>query len=60
MSDQVGNQNVGFLMMRLIYINFVDIESPMVHAKFQDHGTSGSKDFKKIFSYFWPDPFDEK
>ena len=28
----------------IIYINFVDIESPMLHAKFQDHRTSGSGD----------------
>ena len=26
----------------IIYINFVEIESPMLHAKFQDHRTSGS------------------
>ena len=28
----------------IIYINFVELESPMlhVHAKFQDHRTSGS------------------
>ena len=26
----------------IIYINFVELESPMLHAKFQDHGTSGS------------------
>ena len=26
----------------IIYIKFVDIESPMLHAKFQDHRTSGS------------------
>ena len=30
-----------------IYINFVELESPMLHAKFQDHGSygSGEKDF---------------
>ena len=26
----------------IIYINFVELESPMIHAKFQDHRTSGS------------------
>ena len=26
----------------IIYINFVEFESPMLHAKFQDHKTSGS------------------
>ena len=26
----------------VIYINFVELESPMIHAKFQDHKTSGS------------------
>ena len=26
----------------IIYINFVKLESPMLHAKFQDHRTSGS------------------
>ena len=25
-----------------IYTNFVELESPMLHAKFQDHRTSGS------------------
>ena len=25
-----------------IYINFVELESPMLHAKFQEHRTSGS------------------
>ena len=31
----------------IIYINFVEIESPMPRAKFQDHRTfgSGEKDF---------------
>ena len=28
--------------MVIIYINFVELESPMLHAKFQDHRTSGS------------------
>ena len=33
----------------IIYTNFVELESPMLHAKFQDHGTSGSgeEDFPK-------------
>ena len=26
----------------IIYINFVDLDSPMLHAKFQDHRTSAS------------------
>ena len=26
----------------IIYINFVQLESPMLHTKFQDHRTSGS------------------
>ena len=26
----------------IIYINFVELESQMLHAKFQDHKTSGS------------------
>ena len=26
----------------VIYINFVELGSPMLHAKFQDHWTSGS------------------
>ena len=26
----------------IIYLNFVELESPMLHAKFQDHRTSGS------------------
>ena len=26
----------------IIHIDFVDIECPMLHAKFQDHMTSGS------------------
>ena len=25
-----------------LHINFVELESPMLHAKFQDHRTSGS------------------
>ena len=25
-----------------MYINFEDLECPMLHAKFQDHRTSGS------------------
>ena len=31
----------------IIYINFVKLESPMLHAKFQDHRTSvsGEEDF---------------
>ena len=26
----------------IIYIKFVELESPMLHAKFQDHRTNGS------------------
>ena len=26
----------------IIYLNFVELESPMLHAKFQDHWASGS------------------
>ena len=34
----------------IIYINFVELESPMLHAKFQDHRTSGSgeEDFLRV------------
>ena len=32
--------------MVIIYINFLELESPMLHAKFQDHRISGSGDFK--------------
>ena len=28
--------------MAIIYINLVELESPMLHVKFQDHRTSGS------------------
>ena len=28
--------------MVIIYINLVELECPMLHAKFQDHRTSGS------------------
>ena len=28
--------------MVIIYIDFVELESPMLHAKFQDQRTSGS------------------
>ena len=34
----------------LHYINFVEPESPMLHAKFQDHRTSSSiEEFLKVF-----------
>ena len=29
----------------IIYVNVVELESPMLHAKFQDHRTSGSLRF---------------
>ena len=35
----------------IIYINFVELESPMLRANFQDHRTSGSE--KKIFKSFY-------
>ena len=28
--------------MVIIYINFVELESPILHAKFKDHRISGS------------------
>ena len=28
----------------IIFKNFVNLQSPMVHVKFQDHGTSGSEE----------------
>ena len=35
-----------------IYINFVELEYLMLHAKFQDYRTSGSgeEDFLKVFT----------
>ena len=36
----------------IIYINFVDLESLMLLAKFQDHQTSGSgEDLLNVFFY---------
>ena len=37
----------------IIYINFVELDSPMLHAKFQDHRTSGSgeEDFLRFLPY---------
>ena len=37
-----------------IYTNFVELESPMLHAKFQHHRTSGSgeEDFQKVFTIY--------
>ena len=39
----------------IIYGSFVDLESPIVHAKLQDHRTSGSEeeDFFKGFGHIW-------
>ena len=37
-SSKIGQGQPRFI----IYINFVEIESPMLHAKFQDHRNSGS------------------
>ena len=35
-----------------MYINFVELESPMLHVKFQDHRTSGSEeDFYRFLPY---------
>ena len=36
-----------------IHVNFVELEYPMLHAKFQDHRTSGSgeEDFYKFLTY---------
>ena len=42
----------------IIYINFVELESPMLHAKFQDYRMSGSgeEDFKGFYHIWawWP------
>ena len=36
-----------------IYTNYVELESPMLHAKFQDHRISGSgEDFLEVFTIF--------
>ena len=38
-----GYNKIGISQPRvIIYINFVELASPMLHAKFQDHRTSGS------------------
>ena len=39
--------------MVTIYINFVELESQMLHLKFQDHRTSGSgeEDFLRFLPY---------
>ena len=37
----------------IIYINFVKLESQMLHAKFQDHWTSGSREDFKGFYHIW-------
>ena len=34
--------NMDETVPHIIYINFVELESPMLHAQFQDHRTSGS------------------
>ena len=36
-----------------MYIDFVELESPIIHAKFQDHRTSGSgeEDFLRFLPY---------
>ena len=38
----------------MIYINFVDLRSLMLHAKFQNHRPSGSEEeiFKKKFAIY--------
>ena len=42
----------------IIYINFLELESPMPHAKFQDHRTfgSGEEDFEGFYHIWawWP------
>ena len=40
--------------MVTIYTNFVELESLMLHAKFQDHRTSGSGElrFLKVFTIY--------
>ena len=37
----------------IIYINFVEFEFPILHAKFQDHRTSGSgeEEFLRFLPY---------
>ena len=39
--------------MVTIYIKFVELESPMLQAKFHDHRTSGSaeEDFQRFLRY---------
>ena len=38
--------------MVIIYINFVELESLILHAKFQEHRTSGSgEDFLRFLPY---------
>ena len=41
--------------MVIIYINFVELESQMLHAKFQDHRTSGfgGEYFLTGFDHIW-------
>ena len=36
----------------IIYINFVELESPMLHAKFQDHRTWFWRRFLKVFTIY--------
>ena len=40
----------------MIYINFVELHSQMLHTKFQNHrpSDSGEEDFFKGFSYLYP------
>ena len=37
----------------IIYICFVDLESLMLHAKFQDHMSSGSGEDFKGYDHIW-------
>ena len=38
--------------MVIMYINSVELEFPILHAKFQDHRTSGSgEDFSRFLPY---------
>ena len=51
---QILNPQIGQDQTRvIIYINFVELESPMLHAKFQYHKTTGSgEDFVDLY-HIW-------
>ena len=48
-TNKIGQGQPGVI----IYINFVELESPMLHAKFQDHRTpgSGEEEFLRFLPY---------